>query len=1009
MAGSRSLLVCVVSAGVALASFAGATPAGAKPADRHGPRIDTSHALPLSPGGRSVASHGMADKVTLIVHTDSPSNARGVASAAKSLGASVRHDLSKIKATSIEVPADQADAFAARLRARTDVTRVEVAAQRTFTQVPTDPSYAANQAHYFDSVSAPTAWDSTTGSASVTIAVIDSGVDVAHPDLQPKIVGQHNSVAGAPDVNDVTDTLGHGTFVAGVAAAATNNGVGVAGADWNAGIYAVKVGTAASISTDDEAAGIIWATDHMPAGPKVINLSLAGPDTNQAETDAVAYAQNHDVLVVAAAGNETTNTPQYPAAHPGVIAVGATDSTTPVEDRASFSNYGSWVTVAAPGVSIYSTTPTAGSTIWPSGSYNLGDGTSFSTPLVVGEAGLLWAKAPTATAAEIRDAIVHSAHGYSGLGLGTGQVDFNAALAHLAPTTIPTITAPAPAPAPAPAIFGVVDVTATSSAAKVQFYADGTALAAPVEVVTGSATTPWTSWGLANGTHTFAARDCTATNECSTTPSDTVAATLSNAAPVVTAPRSAGTVSGAFTITANSAGGGLAFYIDNVKKGFDGYTPYSLSYSGSALTDGTHTTKVVQCNVAGTTCSGPTSKVITFTAKSLHPTITSFLPSPFSPNGDTRNDTSKLTYNLPDTETVTIQIKNSVGTVVLGKALGSNLAKGTHYWVWDGKNNAKTRVPDGLYNLEMTTRATVNGVLLMGLVKKPVRVDTVAPTMTSVVGNGKTFYPYPDGYADTFVPSVVLNEGGTLTLKVYNSASVLVRSIAGAKPAGRQSLVWNGRNASNVLVPAGTYRWRFTIRDAAGNIRTGSLYTVVVSSKKLVTKTAVLQAKPRWAYDHGAIFDIKNHPSECAIADISSDPSTGTAYSAYGGLFMGNLCPQYQDSTAAFYDLTLPAAIRYNTGRIDVFGLSYTSSGYTGPTTVVGSFYDWTTHLDGTTAGASVNATEGWRNLGSGSLTGRVNGSRVVEIGVWATTRTGHIGNVDLKYVKLTVTYQVLG
>ncbi len=137
------------------------------------------------------------------------------------------------------------------------------------------------------------------GSADVKIAIVDSGVDTTHPDLAGKIAGQYNAVDGSPDV---TDTMGHGTFVAGVAAAATNNGTGVSGAGFDSSVLAVKVADAnGNIDDDALAAGILWAADN---GANIINLSLVSPVLTDLVRDALDHAAAKGVLVVAAAGND---------------------------------------------------------------------------------------------------------------------------------------------------------------------------------------------------------------------------------------------------------------------------------------------------------------------------------------------------------------------------------------------------------------------------------------------------------------------------------------------------------------------------------------------------------------------------------------------------------------------------------------------------------------------------------------------------------------------------------
>lgn len=180
-------------------------------------------------------------------------------------------------------------------------------------------------------VAAPRAWDTARGSGSVVVAVLDTGVELGHPDLRGAAwVPGYDFVNGD---SDPADDQGHGTAVAGVAAATTNNGVGVAGICWTCSLMAVKVLDAnGSGSTSTIARGIVWATDH---GADVINLSLGGPGSTQTLADAVAYAASKGVTLVAAAGNNGTSSPFYPAAYSAVISVGATDGS---DRRYSWSN-----------------------------------------------------------------------------------------------------------------------------------------------------------------------------------------------------------------------------------------------------------------------------------------------------------------------------------------------------------------------------------------------------------------------------------------------------------------------------------------------------------------------------------------------------------------------------------------------------------------------------------------------------------------------------------------------
>lgn len=259
---------------------------------------------------------------------------------------------------------------------------------KAFQVNPNDTSYSSQYA--LQKISAPQGWTVTTGSASVVIAIVDTGVDMAHQDLAGKIVPGYDFVNND---NNADDDNGHGTHCAGIAAAVTNNARGVAGVDWNARIMPVKVLSASgSGSFAAIANGITWAVDN---GADVISLSLGGSSGSTTLQSAVDYAWSRNVVVVAAAGNSNTSAASYPAFYTNCIAVGSTDQN---DARSSFSNFGSWVDVAAPGSSILST--------YDGNTYATLSGTSMAAPAVAGLAGLLWAKnGLTASNVSIRNAI----------------------------------------------------------------------------------------------------------------------------------------------------------------------------------------------------------------------------------------------------------------------------------------------------------------------------------------------------------------------------------------------------------------------------------------------------------------------------------------------------------------------------------------------------------------------------------------------------------------------------
>lgn len=315
---------------------------------------------------------------------------------------------------------------------------------------PNDTYYADYQWH-LSHIRADTGWDTTTGSSSVTIAIIDTGVDLTHPDLSSKIVSGYDYVNNDADPSD---DEGHGTHVASIAAAASNNSEGIAGLSWGAKIMPLKVlDSSGSGTLSNVAQGIQWAADH---GAQIINLSLGGSSSSSTLQDAVTYAYNAGALLVAAAGNEyeSGNPTSYPAAYDHVLAVAATTDT---DGHASYSNSGSYVDVAAPGgdpSSSYDSTPEH----WIIGAYWRGSGysyawlagTSQAAPQVAGLAALVLSVNGTLTNDQIESVIRSTAVDVGGAGwdefMGDGRIDVAAAVAKAVvnPTSTPTGTPTTP-------------------------------------------------------------------------------------------------------------------------------------------------------------------------------------------------------------------------------------------------------------------------------------------------------------------------------------------------------------------------------------------------------------------------------------------------------------------------------------------------------------------------------------------------------------------------------------
>jgi len=285
----------------------------------------------------------------------------------------------------------------------------------------TDPTFGLGQ-WGLRATQVDRSWDVARGSAAVTVAVIDTGIDAAHPDLAgvalpgAAFVSAPDPLCDPASAGSPVDDNGHGTHVAGIIAAKAGNGIGVAGAAFGVRVLPVKaLDCTGSGLLSDVAQGIVWATDH---GARIINISLGSSADVFVLHDAVRYAVAHGVLVVGAAGNCGTpsvrcpvlNAPQYPGAYPETLAVAATD---PADEHPSFSNVSPYVGISAPGLTIWSTIPTYPTTLSRTLPANPGyaafSGTSQAAPLVAAIAALVLGHEPGLTVAAVTDRLKRSA------------------------------------------------------------------------------------------------------------------------------------------------------------------------------------------------------------------------------------------------------------------------------------------------------------------------------------------------------------------------------------------------------------------------------------------------------------------------------------------------------------------------------------------------------------------------------------------------------------------------
>jgi thermitase len=282
---------------------------------------------------------------------------------------------------------------------------------------PNDPYYGLQWA--LPRIRANWAWNTTRGNSTVLVCTVDTGIDYMHPDLV------HNYAALGYDwVNNVANPLddnGHGTVVSGIIAAQMNNGIGIAGIA-QVRIMSEKALNATGWGNEVDLANAI--TDAVGRGAKILSNSWGSASDSELIHDAIRYAYSQNVLVIAAAGNNDTNTLFYPAAYPEVISVSATDQ---FDAKADFSNWGNWIELAAPGVDVYSTMPTYHVSLNDAGynsNYDFLSGTSMACPQVVGVAALIWSEFPNVSRDWVREQLRSSADNVGSFQyFGFGRVD----------------------------------------------------------------------------------------------------------------------------------------------------------------------------------------------------------------------------------------------------------------------------------------------------------------------------------------------------------------------------------------------------------------------------------------------------------------------------------------------------------------------------------------------------------------------------------------------------------
>ncbi len=505
--------------------------------------------------------------------------------------------LEKIRVHVVSVPAQAEEAVARALSRHPKIAFAEPDALiPPDDTVPNDPKF--NSQWHLPLMKAPAAWDYTLGDGIIA-AVLDTGVDSTHPDLAVKLVPGWNMYDNNADTSDVH---GHGTYVAGVIGAAANNALGVASLAWNAKIMPVRISQPdgyAYFSTI--ASGLTWAADH---GARVANISY-GVTGSSTVTSAANYFRSKGGLVFASAGN--SGTLENISENPAIVTVSATTSS---DVKASWSSYGNYVDLAAPGAGILTTAR--------GGGYASVSGTSFSSPAAAAVGALVFSVNPAFTPNQVENILKQTAVDLGSGGwdtyYGYGRVDAHAAVLKALQTQTldtepPKVTITAPKAGAVVSGNVAVDVSASDNVGvdHVELYANGQLVGQATEAPYGFTVD---TLGFADGSLTLTAKVWDKAGNIGT--SSAVTITVDNISdPVdteppqvaITSPSDGSKVSKkvAISVTAkdNVKVAGIKCYIDGVLKASTTASSLSYIWNTSSAASGTHTITAVATDTAG--------------------------------------------------------------------------------------------------------------------------------------------------------------------------------------------------------------------------------------------------------------------------------------------------------------------------------------------------------------------------------------------------------------------------
>lgn len=512
----------------------------------------------------------------------------------KSHGANASRKLNGINVYVVEMPPGREQAMAQALSRHPNMKFAEVDGAVSMQMTPSDTYYP--NAWHLPIIQAPAAWDIATGSG-ITIAILDGGVESTHPDLAAHIVPGWNFYDNNSNTSDVN---GHGTMVAGVAAALGDNAMGVTGGAWNAKIMPMRISDTAGNLTYYSiiANSLTWAADH---GARVANISYIISQVATVQ-NAAQYMRNKGGVVVASAGNTGAfdSTPNTST----ILTVAATDS---ADQRAGWSAYGPVVDVAAPGVGIWTT--------FPGGGYGAVSGTSFSSPLTAGVVALMLSANPALQPSQVDSILTSTADDLGTPGrddyYGYGRINAYRAVsaakaAVTADTQPPTVAITSPGGG---TVAGIVTVNVSAAdnigVTRVDLYAGGALVASDIAAPYSFS---WDSASRADGLTSLVAKAYDAAGNVA---SSTLSVSVGNTAPTadvtppsvsIANPSNGSTVSGNVSINVNASDNvalsSVSLYIDGAVKA-TGNGALSYNWNSRKASNGTHSIQAVARDAAG--------------------------------------------------------------------------------------------------------------------------------------------------------------------------------------------------------------------------------------------------------------------------------------------------------------------------------------------------------------------------------------------------------------------------